>query len=350
VAKFAFLAAGNDGSSNYRSLLPALAVSWLRPKTHGSEIARTRRPHTVHVGQQFDDDMINADVIIGMRVAHPNAMPAWRKLREDGKRLVLDLDDDYFHIDVSNGSAYAFWSTEILRNLRESIELSDVVTVCSQALAESIARTTKHPNIKVVENALDAGINGIPRDYDPELLTVGWAGTENTAAWLPIIKEAINKAARDDYGKRVFVEFIGCPASYAANMGFRFRRGFGRCITFIPQPQEYLSELRRIDVLLAPYRSTPFTEAKFPTKGLEAGFLGIPLIASAIRPYCEWITHGKNGFLVPNNRQHEWVRYTSALVQDAALRRKMGLAARARASRNSLQGYLGVAWEEAALG
>jgi hypothetical protein len=36
---------------------------------------------------------------------------------------------------------------------------------------------------------------------------------------------------------------------------------------------------------LAPYQGTPFNNAKFPTKALEAGFWGTPLIASDIRPY-----------------------------------------------------------------
>lgn len=349
MTRFVFWAAGNDGSANYRSMLPAVALGWLRPKEHGPEWSR-HRPHEVHVASRPESHLVEkADVIIGSRVAAPEAMEGWRALREAGKRLVLDLDDDYFHIDVNNRTAYAYWTTAIQNNLRESIELSDVVTVCSEALAEAIYRETKHPNIRVVQNALDAGVNGIPRDYDPELLTVGWAGTENTAQWLPMIKDVINKAARDELGRRVYVEFIGCPANYAANLGFRFRKGYGRAITFIHDPREYLSELRRIDILLAPYRSTPFTEAKFPTKALEAGMLGIPIIASAIRPYAEWITHGVDGFLVRNNAQHEWVRYASALVQDAALRRKMGLAARVRASRNTMQGYLGVAWEEACL-
>jgi hypothetical protein len=297
-------------------------------------------------------------------------MPHWREMRNNGRtRLVVDLDDDYFHIDPSNQTAWDYWMKgkdrdgSILRDggllplLRESIEMSDAVTVCSQALGESIERTTKHPNVRVVENSLPAALdgdnkdaNGRPRtrDYDPELLTIGWAGTENTAAWLPLILDAVNKAARDDYGRRVFVKFIGVHASQAAAMGFKFRRTFGECVHFIPDPRQYLHELSRIDVLLAPYRSTPFTEAKFPTKALETGALGIPLIASAIRPYSEWITHGVNGFLVPTNRPHEWGRYLGALINDAGLRRKIGLAARVRASRNTLQNY-GEKWESACL-
>lgn len=348
MASFGFLAAGSDGSANYRTLLPARAISWLRPKEHGPDYVRSR-PHSIEVSQQFGPEIHSCDVIIGSRVAHPGAMPAWRALREEGKRLVLDVDDDYFNIDRENKSAYDFWTTEMQNNLRESMELSDVVTVCSEGLAESVYKTTLHPNIRVVENALDASINGIVRNYEPELLTIGWAGTENTAAWLPMIKDVINKAAKDQYGRRVFVEFIGVPAGIAGGMGFRFRRGFGRCVEFLHDPRDYLTGLSRIDVLLAPYRSTPFTEAKFPTKALEAGKLGIPLIASAIRPYSEWIDHGVNGFLVRNNAQHEWGRYLGALIQDAGLRRKIGLASRARASRNSLQSYLGEAWEAACL-
>jgi glycosyltransferase involved in cell wall biosynthesis len=76
--------------------------------------------------------------------------------------------------------------------------------------------------------------------------------------------------------------------------------------------------------------------------------MGIPLIASAIRPYQDWITHCKDGFLVPNNRQHEWGHYLGALINDPKLRRRVGLAARARASRNSKQTF-GVKWEEACL-
>ena len=341
-------------------MLAATAVAWLRPEFDDDGTPLTRRPHKVMVSARLDNQLAANDVIVGARVAHHDAMPGWRALKGLGKTMVLDLDDDYFHIDPSNAVAYDYWVNGkedgkvvieggFLPNLRESIELSDVVTVCSEGLAESISKTTKHPNIRVVENALDAAVNGIPRDYDPELLTIGWTGTANTAAWLPMIKDVINKAAKDEYDRRVFVEFIGAPASYISACGFRLRKGFGRAIEFIHEPDRYLSELRRIDILLAPYRSTAFTEAKFPTKALEAGMLGIPLIASAIRPYAEWIEHGVNGFLVPNNKQYEWGRYTSALIQDATLRRKMGLAARARASANTMQGYLGEAWETACL-
>ena len=358
MASFGFLASGNDGSSWYRAQLPARALSWLKPKAH----VAYERPHKIMLSTQMTDEMARCDVIVGARVAHPGAMPVWRRLKEDGKRLVLDLDDFYFKIDPSNKTAYNFWVHGIddrskqnhgdgtmLANLRTNIELSDVVTVCSEGLAEAIYKTTLHPNIKVIENALDAGVAGVKRNYNPEILKIGWAGTENTAAWLPMIKDVVNKAAADKYGKRVYIEFVGVPGRVAGGMGFRFRKGYGRCIEFIHDMRAYATEVATFDILLAPYRSTEFTEAKFPTKALEAGFMGIPLIASHIRPYADWITHGKTGFLVRNNAQHEWGRYLGALIEDAGLRRSMGMEARDRASENSLQDYLGEAWERACL-
>jgi hypothetical protein len=373
VSSIVFWAAGKDGSSNYRSRLPGIALSWLSPEGDDDDednLARLR-PHQIGVAQRLhEDDMRKADVIVGSRVAHPNAMEPWAKMASQtkGPRLVLDLDDDYFHIDPSNKTALDFWERglengkpirwgrkndkewhgSLLDNLRINIEMSDVVTVCSTALAESIYRTTKHPNIKVVENALPAAM-GTGRKYNHDPVTVGWAGTENTAAWLPMIKDVITDAALDTFGVRVYIKFIGVHANVAANLGFRFRPGFGDCLHFEPDPMKYLSQLSMIDVLLAPYRSTPFTEAKFPTKALEASALGIPIIASAIRPYNEWIRDGVDGFLVPSNKPRLWHEYVAALVRDPKLRCKIGLAARARASSNTMQDYLGVAWEEACL-
>jgi glycosyltransferase involved in cell wall biosynthesis len=349
VASFAFWRAGNDGTSYYRCVTPAQSLAWLRPKTHGSIWARTSRPHDIYVDARLSEQEMRRDVVIGQRVAHPDAMPHWRWMAEHKTtRLIMDLDDDYFKIDKENRTAYEFWQGEYRDNLLEGIQLSDVVTVASQGLKESLEKTTGHPNIRVVENCIDAGATGIVRPYNPEVLKIGWAGTENTAAWLPMIKDVINKAAADKYGRRVYVEFIGVPADYAGSLGFRFRKGFGRCITFIHDMRSYIQELGTIDILLAPYRSTPFTEAKFPTKALEAGALGIPLIASAIRPYRDWITHGVNGFLVPNNRQHEWGHYLGALIEDVELRKRIGKAARERAQLNSKQSF-GVKWEEATL-
>ena len=67
----------------------------------------------------------------------------------------------------------------------------------------------------VVENYLHAGILAFTRSYSPERLTIGWAGSENTAAWLPRIKDAVNEAAAGKFGPAPYIKFIGVPAQVA---------------------------------------------------------------------------------------------------------------------------------------
>jgi glycosyltransferase involved in cell wall biosynthesis len=95
---------------------------------------------------------------------------------------------------------------------------------------------------------------------------------------------------------------------------------------------------------VAPYRPTPFNQAKFPTKALEAGMLGIPLVASAIRPYADWITQEENGFKVLDSAPWMWSRCLRRLIQSPDLRRRIGEAGRSRAAQNILQ-EIGRQWE-----
>jgi hypothetical protein len=59
------------------------------------------------------------------------------------------------------------------------------------------------------------------------------------------------------------------------------------------------------------------------------------------------ITHGENGFLAPNNRQHEWSRYLAALIQDKDLP-TYGIGCGTCVTEQPAR-LLGTAWEEACL-
>ena len=138
------------------------------------------------------------------------------------RRSSSTLDDDYFVIDPSSNGAKQFWTEELLAGLQKSFDMVDGVIACSEGLAHSLRKRTSTP-VHVIENALHAGILAFTRSYDPERLTVGWAGSENTAAWLPMIKTVVNQAVAGRYGTPPFIKFIGVPAQTAFDMGFRWR-------------------------------------------------------------------------------------------------------------------------------
>ncbi|MCC6850565.1 MAG: glycosyltransferase [Deltaproteobacteria bacterium] len=94
---------------------------------------------------------------------------------------------------------------------------------------------------------------------------------------------------------------------------------------FLPWP-ETLAALAAADVQLAPLRPDPFSDAKSEVKYLEAGALGLPTVASPTSAYRRAIRHGENGLLAATPA--EWEQRLLALVDEPALRRRLGNRAR----------------------
>jgi glycosyltransferase involved in cell wall biosynthesis len=342
----AFWTASEDGSSWYRANQPAAALGWL-----GHECVVDKALPPLHR---------RADVVVGSRVANLGPTAIWQAMAADpdGPRLVLDLDDDYFHIDPSNTRAYQFWTQPgLLDALRQNMIVADVVTVASEGLAEVVAaeldktmppvRVTKdgmsirRPPIVVVPNGLHAMYLGRPRNYDPEVLTIGWAGSNATAVDYDLCARAVDKAL--DTFPNVRARLVGMPEELLP------RRLKVEAARWVEPNETYLEAVSSFDIWVAPYRPTPFNQAKFPTKALEAGTLGIPLVASAIRPYADWITQEVDGFKVVDSAPWMWTRCLRRLIESPDLRRRIGEASRSRAAQNILQ-EVGRQWETVLFG
>jgi glycosyltransferase involved in cell wall biosynthesis len=282
------------------------------------------------------------DAVVGCRVAQREPSLMWHKLKDEGKRLVLDLDDDYFHIDPTNEAARRVWDVEMLGRLVANMQIADVVTCCSEPLAAVLRDYAA--DVRVVPNGLPAQYLGLPRDYrvDGRPLSVGWAGTASTVAELPAAVRALNRIAVYRRPGGVQVRIVGITGEHAMALGLRGRQ-IG-ALGWVERVEHYLQAVGEWDVWVAPYRDTAFNRAKFPTKFLEASILGIPLIASDIEPYRRVIRHGENGFLV--RYEHEWGKHLKQLADDPELRQRIGMAARAEASGSILQA-INTQWEAA---
>jgi glycosyltransferase involved in cell wall biosynthesis len=315
VAKVFFWAGDTDGSSWWRTIMPGTGLTWLG--------------HQVGASTNFPPEWHDADVVIGSRIAKPVPSRKWRAMKAEGKRLIIDLDDDYTSLDprIHPPAAMAEWGA-LLPRLIENIRISDVVTVASEGIAEPLRQYNQ--DVRVIPNALPAQYLGIHREYRKDVVTVGWAGSRSTFPELESIRRVLSKASRLP-GTRVCL--VGPPPGDPVLSGFLGPEVW--TAGFKPPGDEYLQAVNHFDIWLAPYADSKFNRAKFPTKALEAGFLGIPLIASAIRPYEEAIEHGKTGYLVRSD--YEWTRYVKKLVEDPDLRLEIGLNARAQASKSILQ-------------
>jgi glycosyltransferase involved in cell wall biosynthesis len=329
VARIHFWTADGSGSGMYRGVLPAMSLDWIGHKpSAGMRLPENWREHDL-------------DVVVGCRVAKPTPSKTWREMRDHGIKLVMDLDDDYFHLDPTNAVAYRIWSEPGMRQrLVDNIGLSHTVTCCSEPLAEVLREY--HDDVRVVPNGLPAQHLGHVRDYNPEQLSVGWAGTASTVHELPEVVRALNRIAGYPRPGGVAVRLVGIDAQTAIACGLKGKQ-LG-ALGWVKNFGHYLQAVAGFDVWVAPYRDIPFNRAKFATKFLESSVLGIPLIASDIQPYRRVIRHGENGFLVRHG--HEWGRYLKQLADDPGLRQRIGMAARAEASGSILQA-LNRQWEAA---
>lgn len=326
--KVHFWSADMAGSAYYRAVLPAMSLTWLgHTATHHIRLPKTWQSY---------------DTIVGCRVAQTGPTKMWQHLKAEGKRLVLDLDDDYFHIDPSNAHAVQVWDKAMLGRLADNLALADLVTCVTEPLARVLRDYA--PDVRVIPNGLPAQYLGHPRDYTAEgrPLYVGWAGTTSTVAELPEAVRALNRISQYPREGGVMVRLVGIGPEQAMGLGLKGRR-IG-ALGWVERLEHYLHAVGEFDVWCAPYRDTAFNGAKFPTKFLEASVLGIPLVASDTPAYRAVIRHGENGFLV--RYEHEWGRVLKRLVDDPGLRQRVGMAARGEASGSIMQA-LHVRWQDA---
>jgi len=107
------------------------------------------------------------------------------------------------------------------------------------------------------------------------------------------------------------------------------RWGLEDYVTFVPpQRHELLSSYyRAADVCCVPSR----TES-FGLVALEAAACGAPVVASAVGGLARLVDHGRTGFLVRPGDAEELAHFLRKLLEDRALARSMGLAARRRSA------------------
>jgi len=102
-----------------------------------------------------------------------------------------------------------------------------------------------------------------------------------------------------------------------------------RRLPFVPW-HELPATLRDVDVCLAPLTDgSRFNEGKSAIKWLESALVETPVVASPTQPFREAIDHGRTGLLAEDGT--EWREGIAKLLDDVALRRRIGTQARREA-------------------
>ena len=229
--------------------------------------------------------------------------------------LVFDFDDAIW-IRTTSAANSRFARLKNVEKIPRLVELADTVVAGNRFLGEWASRHASR--VEVVPTVVDTDhFAPAPRRHDGPVV-IGWSGSASTVDHLrPLLPVLARVRAR--FGDRVQVRVMGDPAFGDAATGVR-----GEAWT----PAAELDLLRRMDIGVMPLPDDDWARGKCGLKGLVAMSMSAATVMSPVGVNAEIVQHGDTGLLARTD--DEWFDHLCALVDDAALRRRLGEAGRQR--------------------
>lgn len=298
--------------------------------------------HRARVVEWFDEEAIEIEAALTADVIVLYRLPMSERLRmllaqarERSIRIIFDTDDLVFepellgwHRAVAQLSAadQAQHRAGVERYL-ETLEAADVVTTSTPLLAELAAQRGKlafaHRNALGQAMTAQAASLYATRSQraSGEQVVIGY-GSGTATHDVDFVEMAGALAKVLESYEKVELWLAGPLTLPAVLAPFESRiRRFP-----LTDWRGWFEVMSQMDIVLAPLeRGNVFCRAKSEVKFMEAGALGLPVVASKIDPYEAAIVDGENGRLA--SADSEWVSALSQLIEQPELRRALGDAA-----------------------
>lgn len=260
---------------------------------------------------------LEADTVVGQRVCLDNPTNLWQLWAKKGNvKLVYELDDYLFAVHRSNSKAWStFNKSNIRENILRNIQVSHVVTVSTESLAEKVYQDTGHPDIRVVPNAVEPWV----LDHEPTInYTFGAAVSPTHHDDYEPLRRHLKRFL--DNNPEASAHFIGYD--YGSHLGLADGQSYHT--SWIKDPREAITTMD-YSFGICPLVPSMFNRCKSSIKFLELAALGIPSIVSDIKAYDE-VQHEVTGLKVKYD--HEWNKTIRKMYEDPELRHSLGKAAK----------------------
>lgn len=308
-----FVGLGASAPCYYRVMLPAMAlgcdwagVAGVPPSLHwltGSVKGESKMPDLI-------DDY---KIVVLQQPCGEQWLKLTQAMQEAGKKVLFEVDD-YLH-GIAKREDHHFKDSY---DQRVMLMFEDMMRACDGIITstEYIAKKYKKFNSKiyVCRNGIDLNRYELSRP-DRKTVNIGWAGaTGHTKAIMPWMNQVL--AIMQQKPETCFVS-IGQPFADAIRPYIDDERAISVPWAAIEQ---YPSAMSMIDVALAPAGAGGWYLGKSDLRWLEAGALGIPIIAN--RKVYKEIEDGVTGFLAEN--PYMMSEKLMPLIADRELRLRIG--------------------------
>jgi glycosyltransferase involved in cell wall biosynthesis len=251
-----------------------------------------------------------------------------KRIKQAGKRIVYDLDDDIFNIDKENPAFRVIGRDEQMAAVA-CMKLADEVTVTTTQLQTVIRGVTEGIEATIIPNAIHPEDGWVPTPLTGStdgIKRIFWQGGEaHSEDWRECI-DAVDAVLHERADVRLVILGFLPPILYK----YVKKPTWVGKVEFLEfkDPETYFQIMKfvRAEVGLAPLNDTPFNRSKSELKFVEYSAMGIPTVASDVKPYADVIDHGNSGFLVKS--AEEWYNSMVTCLDDK--RRRYSIIAKAR--------------------
>ena len=261
----------------------------------------------------------NADIVYVFMWVTPLG-PAWpeRLFRFLAKRIVYDIDDNVHIGQKLSGPDNPNAFIRFLKNRNKPIHLmrsADAVITSSPFLESEAKRLNESNAATYITSSVDTEYF-VPRTHRPAnpKIVVGWTGTFSSKPFLDMLAPALRRLTTlRDFEFRIVGNF-----DYAMN-------GVDVKVVEFNRASE-IADLERFDIGIYPLPDDDWVLGKSGLKAIVYMAMGIPVVASPVGTTPLLFAHGEFGFMAKD--EDEWVRALIALIDDEAMRMRMGNVAR----------------------
>lgn len=269
-----------NGCTWYRCVLPAEALA-LQGWNVAVGMPRDHPDKGIGIAHE-DGAYFGFDVSVFKLLMHSSVPDEFVKMRRNGDRVVVDIDDFHFGISQDNIAAKTtspLNEPDSNRMFYEmSMRLADRVTVSTEFLANHYERRCR--DVVIVRNAVDA--DRYEAVQHPDVPVIGWVGgTLWRSGDIELLREWLPGFVKDHAVEVYHGGHIPCDPRH-----FAVRAGLRRVRTGVMRDMRTYPELvAGFHIGLVPLTVSGFNESKSYLKGLEYAAAGIPFIATPTREY-----------------------------------------------------------------
>ena len=280
-------------------------------KSEGVDATVSLYPRTLKQNIQFFKDLRKYDIVFLQRKRFHQ--PRLGLLRKRARRIIYDFDDAIMY---RNSKAKDPFSQTRRRRFVQMIQASDFIIAGNEFLKKEVV--SLNTNVEVIPTSIDEDRYHL-KDYEnkKERVTLGWIGDHGSIHYLekmgPIFEKIGTRYPQCEL-KIVSDIFFDCEKMEVVKKQWR--------------PEEEVSDLQSFDIGLMPLLDDPWSWGKCGLKIIQYQGVGVPVVCMAVGINRDLVEDGVNGFWATT--QEEWEEKLSVLIENNALRERMGREGRRR--------------------